>query len=98
MAKKTPVDLADLQRRLAAVGALCTFALTSVRLKMGDSAKLYRAEDDLAAAVLAISQMQTSLADYVKNDFAEGLRAMAIAHARQQKVGLARRGRPGEIF
>jgi hypothetical protein len=49
-------------RRLAAVESLCRYAQTAVRLKMGDSAKLARADDDLVAAIAALASMREELA------------------------------------
>lgn len=44
----------EVQRRLAAIEALCRYSRAAVQLKMGDSSKLARAEEDLTAAVDAL--------------------------------------------
>lgn len=50
-----------LRMRLAAVESLCRYPQAGVRLKMRDSAKLARADDDLAAAIEALSDMRVRL-------------------------------------
>lgn len=57
--RKTPGD--HLQRRLAAVESLCRYARAAVILKRGDSAKLYRAEEDLNAAIEALTEIRASM-------------------------------------
>ena len=51
----------DLHRRLAAVESLCRYARAAVQLKMGDSSKLARADDDLTAAIVALAEIRRSL-------------------------------------
>lgn len=47
--------------RLAAVESLCRYAQAAVQLKMGDSAKLERADDDLRAAIAALVDIRAEI-------------------------------------
>ncbi|MEJ8855802.1 hypothetical protein WKW79_14560 [Variovorax robiniae] len=73
MAKPTA---SEIQRSLASIEALCNYARAAVRLKMGDSAKLYRAEDDLSAAILALCNLRSAVAGPRKDGQAEAISAM----------------------
>lgn len=50
------------QRRLAAIESLCRYSLAAVTLKMGDSAKLARAELDLLQAIGSLQELRADLA------------------------------------
>lgn len=54
-------EAGELQRRLAAVESLCRYSRAAVQLKMGDSSKLARADDDLTAAIEALTEVRASL-------------------------------------
>lgn len=56
MAKSNQLQLSgrDLMVRMAAVESLCRYAQAGVQLKMGNSAKLARADEDLSAAIYAL--------------------------------------------
>lgn len=88
---------AEIQRRLASIEALAVYARAGVRLKMGDSAKLFRAEDDLSAAILALGQLRNSVAGSTKDAKAEGMVAMGIVAASQYMTLAAKRGKPTDL-
>ena len=58
---KASIQLAEVQRRLAVIQSLCMYARAGVRLKMGDSAKLFRAEEDLSAAFDALERLRLEI-------------------------------------
>lgn len=60
--RATNFSSADVQRRLAAIESLCRYSLAGVSLKKGESAKLERAETDLAQAIVALREVRECLA------------------------------------
>jgi hypothetical protein len=50
-------------RRIAAVESLCRYAQAGIQLKMGDSAKLSRADEDLGAAISALMEIRIALGE-----------------------------------
>jgi hypothetical protein len=52
----------EVMRRLAAIESLCLYAQAAVRLKMGDSSKLARADEDLDAAISALVGIRGDIA------------------------------------
>lgn len=52
----------EVQRRLAVIEALCRYSRAAVQLKMGDSSKLARADEDLTAALEALVVLSRDMA------------------------------------
>lgn len=91
--KRLP-DSPEIQRRLAAIGALCQYARAGIQLKMGESAKLARAEEDIWAAIEALESLRGELAEVQPDEFAEGLSVFGRVAASEYRMNAVRRVDP----
>lgn len=81
----------SVQRRLAAIEALCCYARTHVEMEAGSNVGLARASDDISHAILALALLRKEIAADSPDQEAEAISALGRVAAQDERNGAVRR-------